>query len=201
MWLTIHAGWPGIERPGRGWLKSGQGGTPRLFAHADFSNARGAAIGANSWHRRVSGAEAGVLIQVGIHQIDNVLYLLGPPVGVNARFARRTLGPMADATVTLVEHTSGAVSAITSSWTTPSPCYRIEIQATGGNMRFRLDHRAWTNPDVDAHGRLVLDTDGEAELVIDTEPGDPMVGGWGGWPAPHRALRRWRSTSRPVCGR
>ena len=161
------------HRATKRWLESGQGGTPRL-AHADFSNARGAAMSADSWHRRVSGAEAGVLIQVGIHQVDNVLYLLGPAVGVNARFARRTLGPMADATVTLVEHTTGAISAITSSWTTPS-LYRIEIQATGGNMRFRLDHRAWTSPAVDAHGRLVLDRDGEAEQVIDTAPGDPMV--------------------------
>lgn len=56
------------------WLASPAGGTPRLV-HADFSNARGATMAANAWHRRVRGSEAGVLIQVGIHQIDNVLYL------------------------------------------------------------------------------------------------------------------------------
>jgi len=155
------------------WLRTEQGGTPRL-AHADFSNARGAAMKPNAWHRSVAGSEAGVLIQVGIHQIDNMLDLLGPAIAVNARFQHRTMGSMADAAVTVIEHAGGAMSTVTSSWTTPS-LYRFEIQATGGNLRYRLDHRWWTNPSVDDHGDLRLSRDHEDTVVVTPEPGDPLM--------------------------
>lgn len=156
------------------WLDSGQAGRPRL-AHADFSNARGAHMKPDAWHRRVRGSEAGVLIQVGIHQVDNVLWLLGPPVAVNARFRHETLGRLPDAAVAVVEHASGAVSTVTSSWTTPS-LYRLEIQATGGNLGYRLDHGHWTSGDVDDHGSLALDVDGRPAEQLTPTKGDPLAG-------------------------
>lgn len=156
----------------KAWLSSGDAGSPRLM-HADFSNARGAAMKPDAWYRSAAGSEAGVLIQVGLHQIDNVLDLLGPAVAVNARFQHETLGPMADAAITIIEHAGGALSTVTSSWTTPS-LYRFEIQATAGNLRYRLDHRWWTSRDVDEHGELQLARDGEDTVAIVTESGDPL---------------------------
>lgn len=161
------------QRWAKEWLRSEEGGTPRLV-HADFSNARGAAMKPDAWHRSVSGSEAGVLIQVGLHQVDNMLDLLGPAVSVNARFQHRTMGSMADAAITVIEHTSGAMSTVTSSWTTPS-LYRFEIQATGGNLRYQVDHRWWTSPDIDEHTELMLTRDHEGTIAISTEPGDPLM--------------------------
>jgi predicted dehydrogenase len=161
------------HRAAQHWLQSDDGGLPRL-AHADFSNARGAHLSPDAWHRNVPGSEAGVLIQVGIHQIDNMLTLLGPPVAVNARFDHRTLGPMPDAAIVVIQHASGAMSTVTSSWTTPG-LYRFELQATGGNLRYRLAHKHWTSADVDDHGELTLSRDGEVERRIDLPKGDPLA--------------------------
>jgi predicted dehydrogenase len=161
------------HRWAKDWLQSEEGGTPRLV-HADFSNARGAAMKPDAWHRSVSGSEAGVLIQVGLHQVDNMLDLLGPAVSVNARFQHGTMGSMADAAITVIEHSTGARSTVTSSWTTPS-LYRFEIQATGGNLDYRLDHRWWTSPDIDEHGELMLTRDHEGTISISTEWGDPLM--------------------------
>jgi UDP-N-acetyl-2-amino-2-deoxyglucuronate dehydrogenase len=161
------------HRAAKQWLDRGEGGIPRL-ASADFSNARGAAMSPDAWQTNVKGSEAGVLIQVGIHQLDNLLYLLGPAVAVNARFAHRTLGSTPDAAVAVIQHAPGAISTATSSWTTPSS-YRLEVQATGGNLRYRLDHGNWTSPDVDAHGSLVLERDGETDAEVETGAGDPLA--------------------------
>jgi predicted dehydrogenase len=161
------------HRTAQRWLASGDGGNPRLV-HADFSNARGALMKPDAWHRRVAGAEAGVLIQVGIHPVDTVLSLFGPPVAVNARLGYETMGPLADAAVVLITHASGVVSTVTSSWTTPS-LYRVEIQAGGGNLRYRLDHGHWSSGDVDDHGTLTLDRDGEPEIVLEMGKGDPLA--------------------------
>lgn len=160
------------HRAAAAWLATAEAGRPRL-AGADFSNARGAHLRDDAWHRRVRGSEAGVLIQVGIHQIDNVLALLGPAVTVNARFAHETLGPLPDAAAVTIEHASGCLSVVTSSWTTPSH-YALEIQATGGNLRYQLDHGHWTSGDVDDHGTLVLERDGAHAVPQATDKGDPL---------------------------
>lgn len=161
------------HRAAQRWLRSAEAGVPRM-AHADFSNARGAHMAPDAWHRTVRGAEAGVLIQVGIHHVDNMLSLLGPAVAVNARFAHQTLGAMPDAATVIIQHASGASSTVTSSWTTPG-LYRFELQATGGNLRYRLDHAHWANADVDDHGTTVLACDGQAEQRVDTDAGDPLA--------------------------
>lgn len=160
-------------RAARRWLESADAGTPRL-AHADFSNARGAHMNPDAWQRRVRGSEAGVLIQVGIHQVDNMLALLGPAAAVNARFAHQTLGHLPDAVVVVMQHTSGAISTVSSSWTTPG-LHRFEIQTTAANLRYRLDHSKWTSPDVDAHSSLFLQRDGEADQPVDMVASDPLA--------------------------
>jgi predicted dehydrogenase len=160
------------HRAAQAWLASEESGRARL-AHADFSNARGAHMAEDAWHRRVAGSEAGVLIQVGIHQVDNVLAALGPAVAVNARFAHEALGHMPDAAAVTIQHAGGAISVVTSSWTTPGH-YLFEIQATGGNLRYTLDHGHWTSGDVDDHGTLILDRDGEEPVTLPTIKGDPL---------------------------
>jgi UDP-N-acetyl-2-amino-2-deoxyglucuronate dehydrogenase len=161
------------HRAARAWIDSGEAGTVRL-AHGDFSNPRGAAMKPDAWYRRVRGAEAGVLIQVGIHQVDAMLAALGPATTVNARFEHATLGPhIPDAAVVAIRHRSGALSTVTSSWTTPGH-YHTEIQATEGTLSFRLDHAHWTSSDVDDHGEVLLQPAGGDRRPYPVDRGDPL---------------------------
>lgn len=161
------------NRAARRWIEGGEAGQVQV-ARADFSNPRGAAMGPDAWHRTARGSEAGVLIQVGIHQVDNLLYLLGPARRVQARFAHRELGPdMPDAAVVALEHTDGALSTVTSSWTTPGH-YSMDLLATGGNLSFRLNHGQWTSGEVDQAGILTLDT-GDGPRPHPWHPGDPLT--------------------------
>ena len=154
------------------WIESGEAGIVRL-AHGNFSNGRGADLPSHSWYASVKGSEAGVLIQVGIHQVDNMLCLLGPVVAVNARFQHQTLGAMPDAAVVILQHASGAESVVSSSWTSPS-LYSTEIQATSGNLNFRQDHRHWTSGDVDDHGTVTLQAD-IGTRTLKPPKGDPLA--------------------------
>ncbi|MDP3984744.1 MAG: Gfo/Idh/MocA family oxidoreductase [Acidimicrobiia bacterium] len=161
------------HRAAADWIASGAAGAIRV-AHADFSNARGAHLAADAWHRTDRGSEAGVLIQVGIHHVDNLLYLLGPPVSVNARLAYGTPGlEIPDVAVVIVNHAGGAISAVSSCWTTPSH-YRLDLLATGGNLEFRLDHSQWASPDVDDHSELTLETPTQRRRTVSIDKGDPL---------------------------
>lgn len=161
------------HRAARAWIDSGNAGQVRL-AYGDFSNDRGTAMKPDAWHRTARGFRAGVLIQVGIHQVDVMLYLLGPVVTVNARFEYGVLGPdMPDVAAVTMTHASGAVSVVTCSWTTPSH-YRTDLLATGGNLSFRLDHRHWPGGDIDDHGELMLQSGNGVRAPFPVTKGDPL---------------------------
>jgi predicted dehydrogenase len=161
------------HRLAREWVRSGGAGIVRL-AHGNFSNSRATAMKPDAWHRSARGAEAGVLIQVGIHQVDALLSILGPVAEVNARFGYDVLGPaMPDVAAMTMTHAGGALSTVASSWTTPSH-YLTEIQAEHGTMSFRLDHGHWTSGDVDLYGEVTLrSSDGSSSVVAATK-GDPL---------------------------
>ncbi len=161
------------HREARDWIASGTAGVVRV-AHADFSNARGASLAGDAWYRTARGSEAGVLIQVGIHPIETLLYLLGPAVSVNARFAYDTLGPgMPDVAIAMITHRGGAMSTLSTSWTTPSH-YVLDLQATNGNLEYRLDHSKWKRGDVDDFGTLTLDGPNQPRHTIGVVKGDPL---------------------------
>jgi myo-inositol 2-dehydrogenase/D-chiro-inositol 1-dehydrogenase len=161
------------QRYAKEWVDGGAAGAVRM-AYGTFSNARGGAMRPDAWHRFVEGSDAGVLIQVGLHSLDSVLWMLGPAVEVSARFAHTTMGPeMPDAATVQMVHASGALSVVTSSWTTPGH-YGLDIHATGGNLIYRLDHAHWTSPDIDGHSELRLERDGVSDEIIQPEPGDPL---------------------------
>ena len=161
------------HRVAREWIRSGRAGVVRV-AHADFSNARGGHLAEDAWYRSAKGFEAGVAIQVGIHPIETLLYLLGPAISVNARFAYETLGPtMPDTAIALLTHRGGALSTLSTSWTTPSH-YVLDLQATNGNLEYHLDHSKWKRGDVDDFGTLILDAPDQPRRNVDVARGDPL---------------------------
>lgn len=171
--VAHHSRRLGGVRAARRWIESGESGDVRA-AHADFSNARGAHMKPDAWHRTVRGSDAGVLIQVGIHPVENLLHLLGPAVEVNARYSYRTLGPtMPDAAAVAITHADGAMSLVSSSWSTPGH-FTMELLGTKGNLAYRLDHGHWPSPDIDAHGDLILDLPGSAPTPYPVDGGDPL---------------------------
>lgn len=160
------------HRAAKAWIDNGAAGTVRM-AYGNFSNNRSLAMKPDAWHRTARGSEAGVLIQVGIHQVDVMLYLLGPAVSVNARFDHRTLDHMPDAATVMMTHEGGAMSCVVSSWTTPGH-YRTELLATGGNLEFYLDHGHWTSGDVDDFAELMLTPAEGGRTSHPIVKGDPL---------------------------
>lgn len=163
------------HRAARRWLDSHPAGKARV-AHASFANNRGVGLGADSWKRRGPGAEGGVLTQVGIHQVDNLIYLLGPVRSINARFSYGDVGTgIAESAALVMAHAAGALSTVTTSWTTPGH-YRLDLLTTGANLSFRLDYEGWwRDPAVDEHGELVLKEPGAEPAVVSVAGGDPLV--------------------------
>ncbi|HKX75827.1 MAG TPA: Gfo/Idh/MocA family oxidoreductase [Acidimicrobiia bacterium] len=154
-------------------IESGRLGWVRT-AYANFSNARGARLAKDAWHRTARGSEAGVLIQVGIHQVDNLHFLLGPPRQVNARFAYGSEGlGLPDLALVTIVHAGGAMSVVASSWTTPS-YYRLDLLATEGNLEYRLDHAGWTTPEIDSGSELIWEQPGRGREVVELVKGDPL---------------------------
>ncbi|MBK5268535.1 MAG: Gfo/Idh/MocA family oxidoreductase [Acidimicrobiia bacterium] len=160
------------HRAAADWL-SHNDSTIRL-AYANFSNARGAAMKPDAWHRSAKGSEAGVLIQVGIHPVDTLLSLVGPAVGLNARFSYGVVGPdIPDTAVVTMTHASGATSVVGTNWSTPSN-YTLDLLTTKGNLLFTANHAWWTKPDFDHHSELLLDVDGADPEPLALDAGDPL---------------------------
>ena len=160
------------HRASADWLEQ-SGGAIRM-AYANFSNIRGTAIKPDAWHRFAKGAEAGVLIQVGIHPVDTLLSLMGPAIGVNAQFSYGVIGPdVPDTAIVTIRHASGAQSVVGTTWSTHSN-YSLDLLTTHGNLLFTADHAWWTSPDIDSHSTLLLDVDGESPLPMALTPGDPL---------------------------
>ncbi|MGI9607184.1 MAG: Gfo/Idh/MocA family protein [Acidimicrobiales bacterium] len=170
--VAHHARRLAVIRAAKRWIDSSGG--PVRFAHANFSNGRGAHLNPNAWHTRVAGSEAGVLIQVGIHQVENLLWLFGPVEAVNARLVSNTAKPVPDGSTLILSHASGVVSTLTSNWTTPG-LFSLEAQCENGNIRGRVDHRFWKETSVDRESTLLVDTVDDHDVPIDLVVGDPLV--------------------------
>jgi predicted dehydrogenase len=64
-------------------LASGEAGTPSMV-EAVFGNERGLELKQGDWRADPAASPGGPLTQLGIHQIDNLQYLLGPATRVVA---------------------------------------------------------------------------------------------------------------------
>lgn len=100
-------------------IDEGTVGQP-LWAEAAFTNPAGQGFTKDKWRYFRDECPGGPLMQMGIHHCDTLQYLLGRPVrvtGVHKHLA--TPAEIDDVTMSIFEHESGAVSNVTTCFTSP----------------------------------------------------------------------------------
>ncbi len=116
-------------------LDSGELGGVRLV-EANYSTPNGLKIKEGDWRWTVDECPGGVLIQVGIHVIDTLQYLMGPISRVLSWQARGGLvGNMLGVTATLLDFESGLLGYLGSSYVS-SFSHWIKIYGTQKNAFF-----------------------------------------------------------------
>jgi len=102
-----------------------------LMAESNLSTRSGLAIKPGAWRWQRSECPGGPLIQIGIHHIDALQYLLGPIVRVQGWQKHRYIAaPIDDTTVTLLEFANGMFGYLGSGYASaPSAWIRIYGEA------------------------------------------------------------------------
>lgn len=110
-------------------LADGALGRPML-AEANISTARGLEIKPQDWRWYRDECPGGPLIQIGIHHIDTLQYLLGPIVRVLGWQGKSLVqADIVDNTVTLLEFANGVIGYLGSSYATSQACW-IKLYGT-----------------------------------------------------------------------
>ena len=126
----------------------------------------------------------GVLLDLGVHLVDQALVLFGSVTEVYAEIDSRRGAPAEDDVFLALRHASGTISHLHASAVTPSPGPRLRVQGTNG--AFLVPHldpqeaalRAgarpdtvdeWGKPEEWDYGRLIA---GERSVPVPPEPGD-----------------------------
>ena len=110
-------------------LAAGALGQP-VMVEANISTASGMLIQAEQWRSMRAECPGGPLIQLGIHHVDTLQYLLGPIVRVQG-WQRRRLVPadIDDVTVTLLEFESGVMGYLGAGYASSQACW-IKLYGT-----------------------------------------------------------------------
>lgn len=101
-----------------------------LMAEANISSSTGLKTHPDEWRAQPGECSGGPLIQIGIHHIDSLQYLLGPITRVQGWQKRQVLEiPMDDMTVTLLEFENGMLGYLGSGY---ASAYSAWINVYGG---------------------------------------------------------------------
>jgi predicted dehydrogenase len=109
------------------------------FAEAIFAKDRGLGLkDPGDWRFRKSEMPGGCFMQIGIHQVDNLLYLLGPARSVFGSFARlETAAEIEDLASALITFQSGATATVTANYITADR-FRLSLYGTNAIATFDL---------------------------------------------------------------
>lgn len=134
------------------------------LAEGVFSNDNGLKLKPGLWRSDPAEIPGGCLMQIGIHQIDNLLYLLGPVSNVSAYFNRlETEADVEDVTAVLMRFGSGAIGYIAADYISPRR-FTLAVHGTKANAFFDMDNDG-----------LRLQRIGEPKpLPVDYEPNDHL---------------------------
>ncbi len=101
-------------------------------AEANISRDRLGKIDLTSWRYQAAGMPGGVMLQIGIHYIDVLEYLIGPIHAVRGQSAQLVLpGDNPDVASLILEHKNGALSTVNASYASASEYYlmnTVEVQ-------------------------------------------------------------------------
>ncbi|MBT6859215.1 MAG: Gfo/Idh/MocA family oxidoreductase, partial [Rhodospirillaceae bacterium] len=110
------------------------------LAEGVFSNDNGLNLEEGVWRTDGSEIPGGCLMQIGIHQIDNLLYLMGPVSDVTAYFARLETKPdIEDVTTLLMRFASGAIGYVAADYISPRR-FTLALHGTKANAYFDMDN-------------------------------------------------------------
>jgi len=97
-------------------------------AECNISRDRLGQFDLTSWRYTAEGMPGGVMLQIGIHYIDVLEYLIGPIKRVSAMLAQLVLpGDNPDVANMILEHENGALSNLTASYASASEYYMMNI--------------------------------------------------------------------------
>jgi predicted dehydrogenase len=123
-------------------------------AEANISRDRLGKIDLSSWRYQAARMPGGVMLQIGIHYIDVLEYLVGPIKAVSGRFAQLVLpGDNPDVASLLLENDNGALSTLNASYASASEYYMMNIYGKEATAYY------------DAHRGLALLKRGEVKPV------------------------------------
>ncbi len=134
------------------------------LAEGVFSNDNGLKLKPGLWRSDPTEIPGGCLMQIGIHQIDNLLYLLGPVDEVSAYFNRLETEPdVEDVTAVLMQFGSGAIGYVAADYISPRR-FTLALHGTKANAYFDMDNDG-----------LRLQRTGEAKpSPVEYEPNDHL---------------------------
>lgn len=112
---------------------------------AEWANERGLEIGSDNWRSDPEKAPGGPLIQLGVHQIDNLQYLLGPVEEVFT-YGKPMYTEAENITMsqTVLKFESGQQAYLGANWTSPGVFF-INVYGTEGVMFYDMDFSNWSN--------------------------------------------------------
>lgn len=109
-------------------------------AEGIFSNDNGLKLKPGAWRTDPAEIPGGCLMQIGIHQIDNLLYLLGEAEELTAYVDRLETEPdIEDVTSVLMRFKSGAIGFVASDYISPRR-FMVNVHGTKGNAFFDMDN-------------------------------------------------------------
>ncbi len=124
------------------WIKSqiDAGAFGRIVnAEANISRDRLGKIDLNSWRYQAAGMPGGVMLQIGVHYVDVLEYLIGPVRSVSAHLAQLVLpGDNPDVASMILEHESGALSTVNASYASAAEHYMMNIYGKEASALYDL---------------------------------------------------------------
>ena len=108
-------------------------------AEANISRDREGQFDLSSWRYTAAGMPGGVMLQIGIHYVDVLEFLMGPVAAVSARSTQLVLpGDNPDVANLLMEHKNGAQSILSASYASASEYYLMNIYGKESSAYFDL---------------------------------------------------------------
>ncbi len=155
-------------------LDTGELGEVSL-AEANFSNDRGLELDPDRWRWYRDKSPGGPLIQLSVHSVDTLNYLLGRTARVTAMLRRLyTPAEVDDVAALVAEMESGPLCYVGSSWAASGAAYFVNLYGTRAAAFFEVDVNYWHDgPAIDAHSTVsILRKGASGREVVPLERGD-----------------------------